>query len=332
MADHSREALLAWTSATLQVSQSELILEPLVAGRSNVSFRILDRGEPRWVLRCPPPGPILESAHDLTRECRVLDALKGTNVPVPEVIAFHEPDFALPVQCYIMSYVLGWSLPDATELSGGWLDRRADVLQSMIETLALIHQVDLQSTGLANYGRGVGYIDRQLKRWLKQWQDTPGRFAERIPSIHDRLKSCGTASTTVTLVHGDFGVANLILSDRGKVEGVLDWELSTTGDPLADVGTLLIYLDRDIWRGDYGSVEREGMIRRYAEMMKLDLSAIEFYVALANWKLACIGVGVKNRYESKAINNPDIDVTDLSRAVEDYLDSAEAALERLACS
>nr|MBW4079763.1 phosphotransferase family protein [Acidobacteriota bacterium] len=276
-----------------------------------------------------PDGPILQSAHDLKRECRVLGALEGTGVPVPKVIAFHEPEANLPVQGYLMSFVPGWSLPDATDLSGGWLDRRANVLESMIETLALIHEVDLHSTDLVDYGRGTGYIDRQLKRWLRQWQDTPGRFALRIPLIHDRLKASSPSSATVTLVHGDFGVANLILSSAGKVEGVLDWELSTTGDPLADLGTLLVYLDRDIWRGDHASAEREEVIRRYAELRNLDLSLIEFYVALGNWKLACIGEGVRNRYESRAIDNPDIDVTELTGAVEEYLDRAESALKRL---
>jgi aminoglycoside phosphotransferase (APT) family kinase protein len=130
-------------------------------------------------------------------------------------------------------------------------------------------------------------------------------------------------------VHGDFGVANVILGDTGHVAGVLDWELSTTGDPLADVGTLLVYLDRDLWCEEQSSGERAEVIRHYSTSTGQDLSLIEFYVALGNWKLACIGEGVRNRYESKAINDPDVNVLDLGRAVESYLDAAEAALERM---
>jgi aminoglycoside phosphotransferase (APT) family kinase protein len=329
MSENSKEALLRWVNKVTGARLSDLQFEPLLTGRSNLSYRILVQGEPVWVLRRPPEGPILESAHDLRRECRVLRALENTTVPVPKVIAFHEPEIGLEIECYIMSYVAGSSLPDATALNDEWLERRAEVLDSMIQTLVQIHEVNLVSTGLSSYGQGTGYIERQLRRWLLQWQDTPGKSAFRIPLIHNRLEMSRPRSGSVTLVHGDFGVANVILGDTGHVAGVLDWELSTTGDPLADVGTLLVYLDRDLWCEEQSSGERAEVIRHYSTSTGQDLSLIEFYVALGNWKLACIGEGVRNRYESKAINDPDVNVLDLGRAVESYLDAAEAALERM---
>ncbi len=237
-------------------------------------------------------------------------------MPVPRSLGLCTDESVNGAPFFVMGFVDGHVVRDrvvAELVLTPTARRRAG--ESMVDTMAAIHAVDLDACGLADLGRHEGYIARQLKRWYGQWNDQKTRDVVEIDRVHDALVQCIPEQGPATLVHGDYRLDNCIVGDDGTVKAVLDWEICTLGDPLADVGMLQVYwtgpndadlgVDRRPPPLPTGFVDRADLIARYATVSGRDLSQLPFYVSFAYWKLACILQGVYYRYLGGALGSVD---------------------------
>jgi aminoglycoside phosphotransferase (APT) family kinase protein len=285
-----------------------LQFERIGLGQSNLTYLVCDQGGGRWVLRRPPLGPLLASAHDVEREARILSALERTNVPTPRVLGVTQEGGA-PLA--LIEYVDGIVVDRVSVAQGLTPELRRRIGLSMVSTLAKIHAVNLTATGLIDLASHKPYAQRQLKRWSGQWQASKTREAPALDALTARLHAAVPEQAELTLVHGDFHLRNVIASHAdGSVRAALDWELSTLGDPLADVGTLLAYWPR---AGEAtaegfnasalsGFPERAELIRTYVEKTGRDPSALGFWHALGLWKIAIIAEGIVRRTRDEPQN------------------------------
>ncbi len=309
------DEVTAWFAEHVPAARPPLDFDLIAGGRSNLTYAVTDAGGARWVLRRPPLGHVLATAHDMGREHRIIAALADTAVPVPTVIGLSPDDSVNGAPFYVMDFVDGPILRNdeaARQISEA---ARATATTSMIDVLADIHAVDLDAVGLADLGRHDGYIERQLKRWQGQWEKTKTRELPVIDAVHDRLAASVPLQGPATIVHGDYRLDNCILDTDGHVQAVLDWELCTLGDPLADVGQLCMYWTEP---GDTliaspgapttveGFGTRADLLARYRETSGRDLSEIDYYVAFGFWKLACICEGVLKRYQAGVMGGADV--------------------------
>lgn len=270
-------------------------------GQSNLTFLVSDERAGRWVLRRPPLGRLLASAHDVAREARILSALEGTNVPTPRVYGVGNTG---ETPLVLMDFVDGLVLDQRPVAEGLSLRHRHAIGLSLARTLAKVHAVDLDETGLSDLASHKPYAQRQLTRWSTQWQQSKTRELPLLHELTDRLRANVPEQHELTLVHGDFHLRNVITSlDSGEVAAVLDWELSTLGDPMADLGCLLAYWPEsgEPTAGDFavctlaGFPTRDELVKAYHEETGRDLSALGFWHALGLWKIAVIGEGVLRR-------------------------------------
>lgn len=284
-------------------------------GRSNLTYRVSDAGGRRWVLRRPPLHSVLSSAHDVGREYRMVAALQDTEVPVPPLVGLEQDDAVTGAPFYVMEFVDGLVLREAEDVVAA-LDEEArrQVAFNLADTLADLHGVDVDRIGVADSARGDGYIERQLRRWLGQYAKGSRRELPLVQEVHDRLAAAIPEQAETAIVHGDYRLDNLLVGPDGSIRAVLDWELSTVGDPLADVGLLQVY-----WKPLKGTAmpgfptagmapgipEVEEVIARYAERSGRDVSQLDFYVTFGYWKLALILEGVYTRFASGAYGAPD---------------------------
>jgi aminoglycoside phosphotransferase (APT) family kinase protein len=249
------------------------------------------------------------------REHRIISALADTPVPVPAALGFCADPEVTGAPFYVMSYVDGHVFRDRAAVEAT-LDRdaRRHAAGSLVETLAAIHAVDLDAVGLSDLARHEGYIARQLKRWHGQWKQSQTRPLPAVDRVHDRLAARIPEQGAATIVHGDYRLDNTMISTDGDLLAVLDWEICTLGDPLADVGLLQVYWtgpgdDSSAWTGSAttapGFPDRAELLHAYADGSGRDLSGIDFYVAFAYWKLACILEGVYARYLAGAKGDVD---------------------------
>ena len=283
--------------------------ELIAGGRSNLTFKVLDAAGRPVVLRRPPTGHVLPTAHDMSREHRVVTALGPTAVPVPETLGLCTDASVNGAPFYVMEYVAGHVLRDlpAAEREMDEAGRRR-ASESLVEVLAALHAVDVEAVGLGDFGRKEGYLARQLERWHGQFDRSQVDGVERhraVDRVYERLSSSIPAQQGSTIVHGDYRLDNTVLADDGTVAAVLDWEICTLGDPLADVGLLMVYWTEP---GDStaalgraptvaaGFASREELRARYAVATGRDLYGLAYYVAFGYWKLACILQGVYARY------------------------------------
>ena len=212
-------------------------------GKSNLTYRVAcDAGE--VVLRRPPLGHVLPTAHDMAREFRVQSALGGTRVPVPRTLYLADAGSVLGVPFYLMERVVGHVCRN--QLPPGYGDMAAEreaIGGALIDTLAHLHAIDPAAVGLADFGRGAGFMERQLRRWSKQWESSKAADLPALDSLRDELARTVPGQVAVTIVHGDYRLDNTVLHPTrpGEIVAVLDWEMSTVGDPLADLGALLAY-------------------------------------------------------------------------------------------
>lgn len=308
----------------------------IVGGHSNLTFKCVDGTGKSYVLRRPPLGHVLESAHDMAREHKIIYALRDSEVPVPGIIGLCTDIEVNGAPFYVMDYVEGPVLNDA-ELAADVVesDRRLIGLD-VIDILAKLHGINPDDVGLADLGRKEAYLARQLKRWTKQWEATK---THEIPAMEASAKILAASMPDqigATIVHGDYRLGNMIVT-QGAVRAVLDWELCTLGDPLADVGYLLnnwVSPDEVVLRqGDApptaagGFPERDELCEIYHRNTGRDLAGINYYRAFSHWRLAAIGQGVYKRYLVGAMGE-DRDV-DLDKQKESVSNRAEAALELL---
>ena len=336
------EAVSAWFAENIPGSSPPLTFDLVAGGRSNLTFRVTDSEGNDYVLRRPPTSHVLPTAHDMGREYRIISALGPTNVPVPPALGFCDDESVNGRPFYVMAYVDGHILrdgPAAEKLLAEPARHNAGL--SLADVLADIHAVDVDAVGLGDLGRREGYIERQLKRWYGQFQqsrDQTGRDIPAVDSVHDFLVNHIPTQGPAAIVHGDYRLDNTILGDDGAVRAVLDWELCTLGDPLADIGLLMVYWVEP--EDDFsalgvapttvpGFVRRADLIERYGERSGRDVSKIDFYVAFGYWKLACILEGVYARYTGGAMGGDRSGFEAFAEQVRRLADAAEEAASRL---
>lgn len=279
-------------------------------GRSNLTYRVEDARGSRFVLRRPPLGHVLPTAHDMAREHRVLCALADTDVPVARPIALCTDASLIGAPFYVMAYVAGVVLAD--RLPEGYATRpeeRRRIGEALIDVLVRLHAVDFRAVGLADFGRPEGYLERQVWRWAQQWERSKTGPLPAIEELQRRLAAALPVSPAPTIVHGDYRLGNVALdpADPGKIVAVYDWEMATLGDPLADLGYTLIYWSEPgeasvgtLLTGvtaQPGFPTRAELIERYARTSGRDVAHVDFYQVLALYKLAVISEGIYARWK-----------------------------------
>ena len=296
----------AWGSA-----EAELIS----GGKSNLTF-LLTSPAGELVLRRPPTGDLLPSAHDMGREARVQRALADTGVPVAAIL-LHDEGELVGRPCYVMEKVPGHIVRG--ELPGGYAEtpeQRRAMAGVFIDVLADLHAVDHEAVGLGDYGRPAGFLERQVRRWTGQWEKSRTHDVPEVDELARRLAASIPAQQRSTIAHGDYRFDNVVFApdDPGTIGAVLDWELSTIGDPLADVGMLMLF-----WReaGEKfpplipgvtnlpGFPSRAEVLERYAARSGADLSDLDPYIAFAHFKFAVIAQGVAVRSAAGAMGGQD---------------------------
>jgi aminoglycoside phosphotransferase (APT) family kinase protein len=279
-------------------------------GKSNLTYRVAsDAGE--IVLRRPPLGHILPTAHDMGREHRVLAALEATAVPVPRVLHLGAADEPLGAPFYVMERVVGHVCRNA--LPPGYAEtpgQRAAVGHALVDVLADLHAVDPAAVGLADFGRPAGFMERQLRRWSQQWEASKTEDRPELDELRDTLVRTRPEQRASAIVHGDYRLDNTVLhpTQPGRIVAVLDWEMSTLGDPLADLGALLAYWSEagdDAVRAaarivppvtaQEGFPTRAEVVARYAQRTGFDVSDVPWYEAFAHFKLAVVCQGIAAR-------------------------------------
>ncbi len=333
-----RAGVEGWFEANVPDVELPLSFERISGGRSNMTFAVRDAGGRAWALRRPPLGKRLGSAHDMGREHRVISALQDTPVPVPQVVGLCEDESVNGAPFYVMGFVEGPILRSADQAKAFDAEERRAIGERVVDTLVAIHAVEPDLVGLGDLGRKEAYVERQLRRWQGQWEKSKTRDLPVVDAVHDRLFTRVPEQGPATIVHGDYRLDNLILSPSGEVAAVVDWELCTLGDPLADVGMLLVYWSEE--RDDFmplvapatiaeGFPKREDVKRLYAERSGRDLSQIDFFAALGYWKLAIILEGVYARYASGQYGKTDEGFEEFAKIVERLAEAASDAVDRL---
>jgi aminoglycoside phosphotransferase (APT) family kinase protein len=293
-----------------------------------------------FALRRPPRSHVLPTAHDMTREYRVISALGATAVPVPVTFGLCEDDAVNGRPFYVMEFVEGHIVRDA-ETAERELDlgdrRRAG--ESIADTLAALHAVDVDDVGLGDFAKRDGYIERQLRRWYEQFRNSAVEGVDTttiISLIHDRLAADIPPQVGTAIVHGDYRLDNTVLGPDGAVRAVLDWEICTLGDPLADLGLLMVYWTE---AGDEAALlgvtpttvpgfpDRAEMRQRYQDASGRDLERLDFYVAFGYWKLACILQGVYARYVGGAAAGDRTSVEGFATGIVRLAEMAQRTLE-----
>ncbi|MFH8883041.1 phosphotransferase family protein [Streptomyces californicus] len=294
--------------ARLDRERPGLVSGPLQArliegGRSNLTYVVGD-GTGQWVVRRPPLGHVLATAHDMAREYRVISGLHPTAVPVPEPLLLCEDDTVLGAPFYVMEYVEGVPYRTAEQLAPlGPARTRAAVL-GLVDTLVDLHAVDPGAVGLGDFGRPEGFLERQLRRWGKQLDASRNRELAGVDALHADLGRSLPPSPAPAVVHGDYRLDNVLLGPDERIRAVLDWEMSTLGDPLTDLGLLVMYSSDlglpespvSTTSGAPGHPSPAELIERYAARSGRDTSAISWYTAFAWFKLAVILEGIHYRY------------------------------------
>jgi len=308
-----REGVTTWMAANVAGAAPPFVFELIAGGRSNLTYRVTDANGRSFALRRPPVSHVLPTAHDMRREHTVISALGPTGVPVPETLGLCTDESVNGAPFYVMSFVEGHIVRDERTAKGLTLSARARAGESLVDTLAQLHAVDVDAVGLGDFARRDGYIARQLKRWHGQFAQStldgqPGPAI--VDRVHELLAARIPEQQGVAIVHGDYRLDNTVLDDEGEVRAILDWEICTLGDPLADLGLLMVY-----WAepedGDAallgvapttlpGFARRADLLERYAAASGRDVSHVSYYRAFGFWKLACILQGVHVRYASGA--------------------------------
>ncbi|SBT95085.1 Predicted kinase, aminoglycoside phosphotransferase (APT) family [Streptomyces sp. DI166] len=272
-------------------------------GRSNLTYTVSD-GTDRWVVRRPPLGHVLATAHDMKREHRVISALHPTDVPVPRPVLLCEDEEVLGAPFYVMEFVEGTPYRTADQLAPLGEQRTRQAVLSLVDTLVDLHAVDPEAVGLGDFGRPEGFLDRQLRRWGKQLDASRNRELAGIDELHAALGRQLPTSPAPTVIHGDYRLDNVLIGTDDRIRAILDWEMSTLGDPLTDLGLLVMY-SMPLEMPDSpvsttaeapGHPDPAELIERYAARSGRDVSAVSWYTAFAWFKLAVILEGIHYRY------------------------------------
>lgn len=336
----AQDSLEAWFRGRVPEIEPPLDYEKIHGGLSNLTFLVTDQAGSRWVLRRPPLGKRLGSAHDMGREVKVVTALADTPVPVPPVVGYCEDEEVTGAPFYAMEFVEGPVVRSPVQAAlFPSPEQRQKLGTGLVETLAAIHSVDPDAAGLGDLGPREGYVSRQLKRWSGQWEKSKTRDLELIEEVHGRLVELAPPQSATTLVHGDYRLDNVIYSPTGDVAAVVDWELCTLGDPLADLGLLMVY-----WvdpgtesvpilkpaTTEPGFPRKRDLAAQYAEISGRDISQLDFFVALGYWKLAIILEGVLARFSAGQYGRDEQAGSEFEETIQALAVAAADAVERVA--
>ena len=333
-------SVTAWLEAHVEGSSGPFEFDLIAGGHSNLTYAVTGANGARYVLRRPPLGHVLASAHDMGREHRIISGLQNTAVPVAPALGFCDDAAINGASFYVMGFVDGYVIRDAATADAVLsVEARRRASESVVDTMAAIHAVDLPASGLDTLGKHEEYISRQLRRWYGQWNSQKTRELSAVDRAHDQLLARIPAQGPATLVHGDYRLDNCMVDTTGTVVAVLDWEICTLGDRLADLGLLLVYWtgpddEMTSWTGasttSPGFLNRAALAERYGRVTATDLSQLDYYVAFAFWKLACILEGVYARYLGGALGQRDpAELLPFKQQVESAAASALTTLERL---
>jgi len=318
-----------------------LRFELIVGGRSNLTYRVSDAEDKLYVLRRPPLGAVLATAHDMGREHKIIAALGSTDVPVPPALGLCEDESVNEAPFYVMAFVDGHVLADAAQTQKHFDEaQRNEIGQDVIEVLARLHAVDPDQVGLGDLGRKEAYLARQLKRWRTQWEKSKTRELPAMEQVYERLSQDMPEQIGATIVHGDYRLGNMITGHNARIAAVLDWELCTLGDPMADMGYLL-----NNWAepGEGGPTVRGAALSpstaggfptraqvraRYEELTGRDTSQVDYYRAFQYWRLAAIVEGVLARY-LKGVMGDTVDTKPMELQVEGLATAALDLIEKM---
>jgi aminoglycoside phosphotransferase (APT) family kinase protein len=305
-----REPLEAFLDAH-GIGEGRLEAERIGEGHSNITF-LVRRGDVRVVLRRPPRPPLPPSAHDVLREARLLKSLEGTPVRVPTVIAVGDDESVLGVPFYVMEEIHGSVLASAIPQALDTIEQRRRTAEELVDALVELHEVDWRACGLEGYGKPTGYLERQVRRFTGLWEHNKTRELPVVEELGEWLGANMPESPESTIVHGDYRLGNVMMADTAPAElvAIFDWELSTIGDPLADVGYLTVtWVEPDdpqdtmfanlnaVTRAG-GFLTREEIIARYEKRSGRSMSALNWYQALALWKAAVFMEGNYKRFQA----------------------------------
>jgi aminoglycoside phosphotransferase (APT) family kinase protein len=305
--------LTRWLSTVLRDATPPLEFQRIGVGQSNLTYVVSDAAQRRWVLRRPPVGNLLHSAHDVLREARILAALAPTEVPVPRIFGVRQAGEVGDGPLVLMEFVDGLVISDAAASRTLPARARHRAGIAVAETLGQIHAVNLEAAHLADLASHSPYAQRQLKRWSGQWEQSKTRELPGLDLLTDRLRAAIPPPRELSLVHGDLHLRNIVVSaTRGDVLAALDWELSTLGDPIADLGTTLAYWPEqdELILPEFralllaGYPRRADLVDRYCVTTGRDVTDAElgFWHALALWKIAIIAEGILRRAQQDPRN------------------------------
>jgi aminoglycoside phosphotransferase (APT) family kinase protein len=324
-----------WLEEHVEGVRPPLSYSLIAGGHSNLTYRVDDAGGGAYVLRRPPLGHVLATAHDMGREHRIISALGPTPVPVAPALAYCDDTEVNGAPFYVMGFVEGHVLHDTADVVAHLpQSRRRRAGESLVEVAAALHRLDVDAIGVGDLGRREDYVARQMARWYRQYQASGGA-TPLMDRLHDALGRRLPTQQRASLVHGDYRLGNCITAGDGSVAAVLDWEICTLGDPLADLGYLLaMWLEPG---DDFettatspsnlpGFPTRAEMLEHYRAHSELDLSDIGVYVAFSYWKVACINQGVWARYDAGQKAADGVDVAAIRASVDRLAVLAERAL------
>ena len=321
----------SWLEANVEGATAPFQFALIAGGRSNLTYAVTDGGGSRFVLRRPPLSQVLATAHDMAREHRIVSAVGRTNVPVPPVFGLCTDVDVIGAPFYVMGLVDGVVLDGPERAAELPLALRPRLAEHLIDVLADLHAANVDEIGLGDLAKRDGYVERQVKRWSTQWNQSKTRELPAIDEVARRLRNDIPQQRSVSIVHGDFRFGNCLADvSTGRINAVLDWELCTLGDPLADVGYLGVYW----FGGDTETVRTNDptpaggfpsyadIVERYARRTGRDVGCIAYYVAFGCWRLAVISEGVYSRYLHGAMGD-DVGVDMVA-----FKDATESLAER----
>jgi len=306
------ESVTRWLDEHVDGARGPWDFELVAAGGSNLTYRVATKDGARFALRRPPVRARIATAHDMGREWRILEALSShpeCGVPVPRAVAYCGDAEVTGADFYVMGFAEGRILRGPADAADMDAARCRVAAESLVDVQVAMHRIDLDAVGLADLGRHDAYVERQLARWLRQFEASKGRELPSVYALHDRLGSSIPPQQGVGLVHGDYRFDNTVLGADDRIVAVLDWELCTLGDPVADFCWSILYWSDPEDEHDFGSPSptrhpafprREEAIAMYAERSGFDLSALGFYRAFSFWKMACLVEGVAARLRAGA--------------------------------
>ncbi|MEA3218582.1 MAG: hypothetical protein QOJ19_4738 [Acidimicrobiia bacterium] len=330
-----------WFEANIDGAKGPLAFELIAGGHSNLTYRVTDHDGRVYVLRRPPTGAVLATAHDMAREHKIISGVaRAGGVPVPAAMGLCEEIGVNDAPFYVMSYVEGVVLDTAEKVEESFAstaDRQA-VGMHVVDILANLHAVDPDAVGLGDLGRKESYLARQIKRWRTQWESSKTRELPAMDEVAEALERSMPEQIGASIVHGDYRLGNMLTGADARIAAVLDWELCTLGDPMADVGYVMNNWAQPGEPGPTnrgaaqaptaagGFPERQAFLARYEELTGRDTSQVDYYRAFQYWRLAAIVEGVMARY-LKGVMGDEAD-TDEFREQVDGLAAAAVDLMR----